>query len=142
MEKQGATDYKDLLFLDASLYLGRPAGKGDLEGAEYGVPPSKSKGGKDAVKYKAETFTTELAVARQQKEVAHLHAFVMQTCTALNEHEHPFVGKAATLIMAWFMRGCAAMEAWGPHVVIWNPVAAKSVALAIYFGSEFSDYLW
>jgi hypothetical protein len=53
MAAQGATAYTDLLFLDASHHLGRPAGKGDLVGAEYGVPPSQCKGGKDAVKYKA-----------------------------------------------------------------------------------------
>eukprot|EP00966_Prymnesium_polylepis_P061731 1432723-Prymnesium_polylepis.1 len=33
---------------------------------QYGTPPSKSKGGKDAVKYKAETFETELAAAKKQ----------------------------------------------------------------------------
>eukprot|EP00966_Prymnesium_polylepis_P305795 7066569-Prymnesium_polylepis.1 len=54
MEKQGAKSYTDILFLDQSIYLGRPAGKGDMVDAEYGTPPSKSKGGKDAVKYKAE----------------------------------------------------------------------------------------
>eukprot|EP00966_Prymnesium_polylepis_P183811 4260532-Prymnesium_polylepis.1 len=52
MVAQGATAYTDLLFLDASRHLSRPAGKGDLVGAEYGVPPSQCKGGKDAVKCK------------------------------------------------------------------------------------------
>eukprot|EP00966_Prymnesium_polylepis_P138839 3208451-Prymnesium_polylepis.1 len=44
-----------VLFLDASRHLGRPAGKGDLVGAEYGVPPSQCKGGKDAVKLSSVT---------------------------------------------------------------------------------------
>ena len=119
MAGQGALAYTDLLFLDASRHLGRPAGKGDLVGAEYGVPPSQCKGGKDAVKYKAETFTTELDKARQQKEVGHLHSFVMGACGALNRSEHRFATKAASLIMEWFMRGCAAMEAWGALAVLY-----------------------
>ena len=83
------------------------------------MPPSQCKGGKDAVKYKAETFTTELDKARQQKEVGHLHSFVMGTCGALNRSEHRFATKAASLIMEWFMRGCAAMEAWGALAVLY-----------------------
>jgi hypothetical protein len=77
MEKQGARSYGDLLFLDQSLYLGRPAGKGDMVDAEYGTPPSKSKGGKDAVKYKAETFATELAAAKKQNSTHQFQAFVL-----------------------------------------------------------------
>ena len=66
MEKQGAKSYTDILFLDQFLYLGRPLPAGDIVDAEYGTHPSKSKGGKDAVKYKSETFATELAAAKRQ----------------------------------------------------------------------------
>eukprot|EP00966_Prymnesium_polylepis_P126915 2935241-Prymnesium_polylepis.1 len=61
MQKHGTKNFGDLVFLDQSLFLGRPAGKGDMVDAEYmyGMPPNKSKGGKDAVKYGAETFATE-----------------------------------------------------------------------------------
>ena len=43
MQKHGAKNFGDLVFLDQSLFLGRPAGKGDMVDAEYGMPPSKSK---------------------------------------------------------------------------------------------------
>ena len=114
MEKQGARSYGDLLFLDQSLYLGRPAGKGDLVDAEYGSPPSKSKGGKDAVKYKAETFATELAAAKKQNSTHQFQAFVMATSTSLSASDHPFASVASTRIMQWFMKGKRAMQAWGP----------------------------
>ena len=42
----------------------------------------------------------------------------MGTCGALNRSEHKFATKAASLIMEWFMRGCAAMEAWGVLAVL------------------------
>eukprot|EP00966_Prymnesium_polylepis_P258012 5959801-Prymnesium_polylepis.1 len=48
---------------------------------------------------------TELEKARQQKEVGHLHSFVMGACGALNHSEHRFVTKAASLIMEWCCNG-------------------------------------
>eukprot|EP00966_Prymnesium_polylepis_P207229 4799863-Prymnesium_polylepis.1 len=56
--------------------------------------------------------------ARQQKELGHLHSFVIGTCGALTRSEHRFATKAS-LIMEWFMRGCAAMEAWGTLAVLY-----------------------
>ena len=77
MTKQGAKSFGDLVFLDQSLFLGRPAGKGDIVDAEYGMPPSKSKGGKDAVKYGAETFSTEIKASRKQQSVQPIKTFVL-----------------------------------------------------------------
>ena len=94
MAKQGAKPFSDLVFLDQSLFLGRPAGKGDIVDAEYGMPPSKSKGGKDAVKYGAETFATEIKASRKQQSVQPIKTFVLQCANSLLGCDHAFASKA------------------------------------------------
>eukprot|EP00966_Prymnesium_polylepis_P116022 2681815-Prymnesium_polylepis.1 len=42
------------------------------------MPPSKSKGGKDAVKYGVETFATEVKAAKKQQNAQSLKTFVLQ----------------------------------------------------------------
>eukprot|EP00966_Prymnesium_polylepis_P231273 5351947-Prymnesium_polylepis.1 len=59
---------------------------------------------------------TEMEKACQQKEMGHLHLFVIGICGALNRSEHRFATKAASLIMEWFMRGCAAWR--GPDLLL------------------------
>eukprot|EP00966_Prymnesium_polylepis_P269543 6226811-Prymnesium_polylepis.1 len=57
--------------------------------AEYGMPPSKSKGGKDAVKYGAETFATEVKAAAKKQQNAHLlNTFVLQASNSLLASDH------------------------------------------------------
>ena len=118
MQKHGTKIFGDLVFLDQSLFLGRPAGKGDMVDAEYGMPPSKSKGGKDAVKYGAETFATEVKAAKKQQNAQLLKTFVLQASNSLLASDHPFASKASSRIMQWFMRAEKAMSKWGDMAVV------------------------
>ena len=118
MQAQSATTYRDLLFGDVSLYLGRPAGKTDLVDAEYATPPSRSKGGKDAVKYRLPTWDTAMAQAKKEKSTGPLQTFVMQTTNLLSKSDHAFAGEAGTRITQWWMRGERAMGTRGPMAVL------------------------
>jgi hypothetical protein len=113
----GSVRVGHLVFLDQSLFLGRPAGKGDMVDAAYGMPPSKSKGGKDAVKYGAETFATEVKAAKKQQNARLLKTFVLQASNSLLASDHPFASKASSRIMQCFMRAEKAMSKWGDMAV-------------------------
>ena len=113
---QGAPTYRDLLFLDQSVYLGRPAGKSELVGAEYATPPGRSQGGTEARKGKLNTFDAELERCIDRGSAAGLDAFVLNLATLLSKHDHPFANGAAARINQWWMSLTQVMAKHRPDV--------------------------
>lgn len=119
IKTQGASTYHDINFLDVSLFLGRPAGKSDLVDSEYGTPASRSKGGKDAVKYKLPTFETAMAASKREVSLAPVQTFILQTTNSLQKGcDHQFAASAAARINNWWMRGNRALEPRGVLAVL------------------------
>ena len=113
---QGAPTYRDLLFLDQSVYLGRPAGKSELVGAEYATPPGRSQGGTEARKGKLNTFDAELERCIDRGNATGLDAFVLNLATLLSKHDHPFSYGAAARINQWWMSLTQVMAKRRPDV--------------------------
>lgn len=113
---QGAPTYHDLLFLDQSVYLGRPAGKGELVGAEYATPPGRSQGGTEARKGKLNTFDAELERCIDRGSATGLDTFVLNLATLLSKHDHAFANGAAARINQWWMSLTQVMAKRRPEV--------------------------
>ena len=103
MEEQGVASYVEILYVECSFFLGRSAGKGDLQGAEYGCPPGRSQGGIDARKQKANTFDTELDRAIERDSAKALGAFVLKGTQLMADGDHLSGAKMSAVVNGWWM---------------------------------------
>ena len=103
---QGAREGRvsDIVFADVSWHLGRPAGRVDLVGAEYGLPPNRSAGGHAHIKQKLPTMETELEAASKSGDLSSLQTFMMQTVDSLAGSTHPYANKASMRLNQLWLR--------------------------------------
>eukprot|EP00966_Prymnesium_polylepis_P081504 1888367-Prymnesium_polylepis.2 len=93
VQKQGARAIGDLVLLDQSLLLGRPAGKGVAWWMRSMVCLQvrvKGQGRSQVFEYGAETFATEVKAAKKLQNAQLLKTFVLQSCNSLLGSDHQF----------------------------------------------------
>ena len=103
---QGMASWDDLAFLELSLYLGRPAGKGERQGFVHNAPPTVMDGVRSAKKaHSAVNFDAVLEKALETGDISAASTWMMtlsQRCSS--SPASPYAGKAANRFNTWWSK--------------------------------------
>ena len=114
---QGMSSWRDLAFLELSIFLGRPAGSAECIGFAHYSPPTHMDGAKVAKKNGAMNFDLVLAAAMESGDLTRANSWMMtlaQRCAS--SPASPFAGAAANQMNTWWSKaqrlGNARATAW------------------------------
>ena len=115
MAAQGMSLPEDLLGLELSLYLGRPSARGELEGGDYGKPPTHMGGAirekKTGAKVGWCSIDELISDALSSGDATEIRRFVQElTGRMSNSNLLPYHKTGANKISTWFNKACNNIE--------------------------------